>query len=200
MIKNLIQGGISPVEVYLLESLSHEYNPQNIFIIGNAFGWSTIIMALCFPNAKIVAIDAGIEGKNNIQGIELTNSIAKKEGFNIIVEYGFSPQDTKEVIEKHFGNKKIDLVFIDGLHTNEQVLKDFYGVIDFCHQETLFLFHDVINWKMERAFAEIKNYLTNYNSMLLYRTTSGMAVSIPKILPSNIKDVFLSFTENQKYI
>lgn len=157
-------------------------------------------MALCFPNAKIVALDAGVEGKDNMQGIELTNHIANEEGFNTIVEYGFSPQNTKEIVEKHFGNEKIDFVFIDGLHTNEQLLKDFYGVLDFCHKETLFLYHDVINWKMEKAFMEIKDYLTNYNSMLLYRTTSGMGVSMPKSISSDIQNVFLSFTENQQYV
>jgi predicted O-methyltransferase YrrM len=193
-------GGISPVEVYLLESLSSVYKSKNIFIIGNAFGWSTIVMALCFPNAKIVAIDAGIEGKDNMFGIELTNHIAKYENLNCIVEYGFSPQNTKEVIDKHFKDQKLDLVFIDGLHTNRQLLKDFYGVVDFCYEKTIFLFHDVINWKMKKAFLRIKNYLKQHDSMLLYRTTSGMGVSIPKDIHQSIKDVFLCFTENEKYI
>ena len=69
-------GGISPIEAYFLETLAESYNPKNIFIVGNAFGWSTIIMALLWPKAKIVAIDSGIEGIDNFAWIELTNKIA----------------------------------------------------------------------------------------------------------------------------
>ncbi len=103
----------------MLEGLSNVYQPKNIFIIGNAFGWSMVVMSLAFPNAKIVALDAGVEGKDNMLGVELTNKIANSENLNCCVEYGYSPRDTKKVVNKHFGSEKIDFVFIDGLHTNE---------------------------------------------------------------------------------
>jgi len=157
-------------------------------------------MAYCFPRAKIVAIDAGIEGKDNMFGIKLTNHIAEEEGLSVTVEYGFSPEDTKGVISKHFCKNKIDIVFIDGLHTNEQLLKDFYGVREFCYQKTIFMFHDVINWKMERAFHKIEKFLIDYESLLLYRTTSGMGVSFPQDISQDIKDVFYLFTEKKEYI
>ena len=193
-------GGIAPVEVYMIESLSSVYEPKNIFIVGNAFGWSTIVMTLAFSKSKIVVIDAGIEGKDNMLGIELSNKIAKNENLNFIVEYGYSPQNNRDIIGKHFGDEKIDFVFIDGLHTNEQLLKDFYGVLDYVHENTIFLFHDVINWKMESAFLTIKNYLRSYNSTLLYRTTSGMAVCLPKQISDEISNIFDCFTENSNYV
>lgn len=158
------------------------------------------MMAFCFENSKVVAIDAGIEGKDNMLGIDLTNKIAKEEKLNCCVEYGFSPEDTPKIIKKHFQEEKMDLVFIDGLHTNEQLLKDFYGIKDFCHQNTLFFYHDIINWKMENAFEEIKKNLTNYESILLYRTTSGMGVSIPRSMSSEVKQVIYAFSENSEYI
>ena len=172
-------GGISPVEIYLFETLSKVYLPNNIYIVGNAFGWSTVIMALSFPKSKIVAIDSGLGGVDSKLGIDLTYEIAKNEGFDCCVEYGVSPDDTKQIIDLHFGEEKLDLVFIDGYHSNEQQLKDYQGIKIRCNKECVFLFHDVINYKMEESFAQIKSLLPNYNSFILWRTTSGMGVCIP---------------------
>lgn len=193
-------GGISPVEVYMFESISEVYSPQNIFIIGNAFGWSTIIISLCFPNSKIIALDAGIEGKDNLFGINLTNKIAMEKKLNCFVELGGSPEDTKRVVEKYFGNKKLDFVFIDGLHTNKQLEKDFTGIFNFCSENTVFLYHDIINWKLFKAFNTIKSLLINHETHLLYRTTSGMGVSYPKDSTKELKEVFNAFSEKKEYI
>jgi hypothetical protein len=198
---NWLRGEISPIEVYMIEEISYIFKPKNIFIIGNAFGWSTIVMSLAFPNAKIIALDAGIEGKDAMFGIELTNKIAKNEGLNSYVEYGYSPQDTQKLVSKYFNNNSLDFVFIDGLHTNEQLLKDFYGVVDFCHKQTVYFFHDVINWNMKSSFFEISTYLgKSHDSKILYRTTSGMGICIPKSSDENIKFVVSSFTEKDEYI
>ncbi len=186
----------------MIENLSYTYKPKTVYIIGNAFGWSTIIFSLAFSNSKILAIDAGIEGKDNLIGIKLTNDIIKTEKFNSFVEYGCSPIDNKKYIGKHFGINKLDLVFIDGLHTNEQILKDFYGVLDFCHDKTIFLFHDVVNWGMEKSFNKICNYLRDkdYESRLLYRTTSGMGCCYPLSLNREIKCIFNYFSEKEGHI
>ena len=175
---------------------------EKIFIIGNAFGWSTIVLALAFPSAKVVALDAGIEGEDNMVGIDLTNQIAKNEGLNVIVEYGYSPYDIPRVAEKYFGNNfSFDLIFIDGLHTNEQLLNDFFSVNEFCNSRTIFIYHDIINWKMEYAFNQIKKVLSEtHDSFILWRTTSGMGVSCPKILNSEAKRIFYYFTEKDEYI
>ncbi len=186
----------------MIENLSHIYKPETIYIIGNAFGWSTIIFSLAFPSSKVLALDAGIEGKDNLMGIKLTNDIIKTEKFNSFVEYGYSPADNKKYIEKYFGINKLDLVFIDALHTNEQILEDFYGVLDFCHDKTIFLFHDIVNWGMEKSFNKICNYLRNkdYESRLLHRTTSGMGVAYPLSLNKEIQYVFNCFSEKEEYI
>lgn len=175
-------GGVNISEIFLFQTLADlKYPIKNIFIIGNAFGFSTILLSLMFPQAKVIAIDAGCEGKDNMKGIELTNTICKKHNLDAAVEYGFSPQNTKEVIQKHFGSNKIDLCFIDGLHTNEQLLLDFEESQKYCHTDTLYFMHDVINWKMQEAFQKIQEKIaTTHKSDILWRTQSGMALSVPK--------------------
>lgn len=194
-------GGIAPIEVYLLQSLSEVIAPSNIFIIGNAFGWSTLLLALAFPHAKVIAIDAGIEGENNMAGIELTNSISQELKLNCVVEYGFSPQNTEEVIKRHFGSIPLDLVFIDGLHTNEQLLLDFDGIAPFCKPSTIFLYHDVINWKLQNTFNKIAVKLGDTHvTQLLHRTTSGIGVSYPKQSAPEVVRLFDAFTESKAYV
>ena len=51
-------GGIALGEVYLLEELCAVVGPKRVFIIGNAFGWSTFAFAYACPEARVVALDA----------------------------------------------------------------------------------------------------------------------------------------------
>src|SRR5471030_1618017 len=48
--------GISLVEIYFLETLFFDYQPKNIFVVGNSFGWSSFALALLNRSSKIVAI------------------------------------------------------------------------------------------------------------------------------------------------
>lgn len=193
-------GGIHITEIYFLESLASLHpNISNIYIVGNAFGFSTIILSLLFPYAKVVAIDAGIEGEDNMQGIELTNHICEKNKLNASVFYGFSPQNNKTIIDQAFPNQKLDLVFIDGLHTNKQLLLDFESIQKFCHKETIYIMHDIINWNMQDSFKKIKVSLPTHCSNILYRTQSGMGFCVPK---QSKKLIFLlhAFSVSQEHI
>jgi len=78
-------------------------------------------------------------------------------------------------------------------------LKDFHGVVGKCKKEIVFLFHDVINYKMEKSFDQIKSLLPHYNSLILWRTTSGKGVLIPKAMDKSLEIAFLYFSENETY-
>ncbi|WP_300917090.1 class I SAM-dependent methyltransferase, partial [Helicobacter japonicus] len=191
---------LSNNEVFMFETLANvEHNIHNIFIIGNAFGYSAVILSLLFPNAKVVCIDAGIDGADNMLGINLTNTIAKSHNLNISVEFGFSPKDTKTIIQKHF-NTPLNLVFIDGLHTNEQLLLDFEETQKYCNQDTIWVMHDVINYHMQDSFEKIKKTLANTHiTKLLYRTQSGIGFAAPAH-NHNVLNVLEAFSENDALI
>lgn len=188
--------GITFEEIYFLENLFEDYKPQNVFIIGNAFGWSTFALSLILPKSKIVAIDAGIEGTQNKAFIDFTNNIAQKNNLNLEVVYGFSPQDTKKVIENNY-KAKPDFCFIDGFHTNEQLLKDFWEIQQYSDRKCVYLLHDVINWGMLPAF-NILSELSGLNSQILHRTTSGMGILYPDELIDKIEPTTKIFSESSK--
>jgi predicted O-methyltransferase YrrM len=175
-------GGISPIEVYYLESLAIESyaTAKNILIIGNSFGWSTLATGLAFKYAKVIAIDAGNDGDYNTEGNELTNRIAKDNNINAKVITGLSPDIVDKVIQDE-QLYPLNFVFIDGLHTNEQAIKDFDACSKHGNSQTIYLFHDVVNWNLYDAFNHAHNKLAStHHGSIQYRTTSGMGILYPK--------------------
>ena len=167
---NSITGcaGLALQEVMFLEHFANYLSPKNILAIGNAHGWSTIALSLIFPDAKVVAIDPVTVGNT------LTNQIAANAKLNVAAVDGYSPQDVSRIGAEHFEGA-VDLVLIDAIHTNEAVLVDFAACKPLGHKDTVYVFHDVINWRLVDAIHKIKaeHGLTGH---ILTRTPSGMAV------------------------
>lgn len=145
-------GGFTITDAFVFMTMERIVKPENIFIIGNAFGLSTIFLAELFPDASIDVIDAEIEGLETKIGSDLTKEINKKEFGNIKLTKGFSPQDLPQAMRA----KKYNLIFIDGLHTNEQILLDFYGMLPYCDEKCTIYFHDVAFAKMFESWEIIK--------------------------------------------
>ena len=110
--------GISPQEIYFFESLFEHLHPRNILVIGNAFGWSSLALAILNPNARVLTIEIG-EEKFTKSWIEKSNKIADAEGLRSRTALGRSPDDTQDLIRKHLG--PVDFCFIDGAHSPEQL-------------------------------------------------------------------------------
>jgi len=170
-------GGVAVQEIYFFETLFEEYHPKRIFVIGNAFGWSTLLLALLNPAARVVALDCGIEGAWAKAGIDLTNRIAAAEGLPARVVFGTSPQDVDSVVAEHLGS--VDFAFIDGLHTNEQQEKDSDAVRKCASADCVYVAHDVINWHMLDGFERIAAKSPGMIARILIRTPSGIGVLSP---------------------
>ena len=193
-------GGINPLEVMLLTGLSESFRPKNIFAIGNAFGWSTFALALSNPDANIVAIDALFEGTDARKMFNTVQEIIKKEGFqNTTLIEACSPQDVDSVVSAHFDDG-IDLVFIDGDHSNAQQILDFEAIYPHLSPTCIVLLHDVLNWGMVPSFTALKKKYRHLNADILLRTPSGMGVFYSKDLPTEPKKIIAAFTESKKEI
>ena len=81
--------GISLQEVYFFEQLFASWSPRTILIVGNGFGWSSLLLSLLNPQAQVVVLDAAVELDTPqhpyIDGIALTNKIAAREKLNLRV-------------------------------------------------------------------------------------------------------------------
>jgi Methyltransferase domain len=168
--------GVALQEVMFFERFRDYIAPKRVLVIGNAFGWSTLALALIFPEAKTVAIDPDVEGVN------FTNELITKNNLTARAVVGRSPQDVAAVVEQHLGGP-LDFALIDAVHTNEAVTADFAAVKKAAADGAFYLFHDVINWNMIEGFNAI---LAKYalKGKVFTRTPSGMALAYSQMPPA----------------
>ena len=191
-----VGGGLAPQEIHFLECLCEGgYRPRNVLIIGNACGWSALALGLILPEARIVAIDAGIEGSATDIGATLTRTIAAEEHVSVRVVTAWSPKDVASVVASECDGGPIDLVLVDGLHTNEQLARDFMGVVSHASSTCVFVFHDVLHWHMLEAFNGLE-LPPSYERRVLTRCPSGMGVVFPSGIDEVAKDAIDAFSDN----
>ena len=162
--------GISPQEIYFLECLAQARPAARILVIGNSYGWSTLALALANAGAKVVAVDAGYD-ENSLAGIDVTNRMANRLGLDVQAIEAVSPQDVGWVVTQTLGH--VDLAFIDGFHTCEQIVKDWRAVQPFLRPRSVVLFHDVLFLDLLSGYRQILAE-SGWTGMLLHATTTGM--------------------------
>ncbi len=206
-------GGISLSELNFFESLRSALPLSSIFVIGNSGGWSTLALALLWPEARVAAIDCGLMEKPNPLfevfdfdrhqggmpsdfGIVLTNDLARAHHLDVQVVQGMSPQDLPHVIPSACPAPP-QLVFIDGGHSNEQVIKDFDGLQRLVDPNCIFIFHDVVNWHMEKGFLHCCE-VVGRKGHILWRTSSGMAILLPDTASVAVREVVDAFSESEQ--
>ena len=149
---------------------------HHALIIGNSFGFSTFIIAGLCPGCYVDVIDAEVEGSENRLGSELTRKIAKNDFPGVQLTIGFSPQDLPKACR--FNN--YDFIFIDSLHTNEQLIADFRGIYNLRSKNSVVYCHDVGIAKMQKGWSRIKSEMLEENDEAfdLYFTSFGSTAVI----------------------
>jgi predicted O-methyltransferase YrrM len=165
-----IGGGISISDIAFFFGLASIYQPGRILAIGNAFGYGSCCLAEIFSKATIDVIDAEVEGEFNKGGSELTRKISSRYyDDRINLQTGSSPDD----LGRCFEQCKYDLIFIDGDHTNEQQLKDYYGIQPFANQSCVVYLHDVELMNIQESYETIKNNKDSFKCYNIDFTTFG---------------------------
>lgn len=164
--------GISPQELYFIENLAMAKKSEKIFVIGNAFGWSTLALAMANPGSKVLAIDSGAD-QNTIEGIAVTNKIARRAGLQVTTVEATSPRDVSRVVREHLGS--VDLAFIDGFHSEEQIVLDYRAVAPVLSEDGVILFHDVMFCDLVERFKDITEWHRGWGNVLP-ATTTGMGL------------------------
>ena len=163
--KNKLVGtpGLALQELMFVEGLAEHLRPKTILVIGNALGWSTIALALMFPNSDVLALDPDRGGN------ALTQRIARRGNLRVRALTGSSPEDVPKKL-------RVELCLIDAVHTNPCLAADLAAVLPLLSQAGVVLMHDVINWNMFHAFHELVSQ-NGVEGRLLTRTASGMAIA-----------------------
>ncbi|MBT3990126.1 MAG: class I SAM-dependent methyltransferase [Rhodospirillaceae bacterium] len=191
-------GGLAMAELAFLECLMPVVQPRNIFVIGNSFGWTTLALGLMCPAARVVAIDI-CPRPEEAYGIEVTNELGQQIEADVRAIKAKSPDDVAAVVADNFAGG-LDFVLIDGGHTSPQQKLDFEICKSVANEDCVYIFHDVINFRMVDGFVEIANSNDHLASSLLFRTPSGMAISYPHKFAEALAPIITAFTESDDRI
>jgi predicted O-methyltransferase YrrM len=139
-------GSVSPIsigedECALFTKLIAALRPHTCFIVGNAFGFSSVHIALAMQDHggdQVVTLDAETEG-DGASCAHIARALADRLDVPILRnKKGFSPEDIPLAVEAaHY-----DLIFLDGCHGHPAVTRDFRGTLPYSHDETVFVWHD----------------------------------------------------------
>jgi len=113
----------------ILQKIFTNYDYQNYLEIGTNVGNS-----MQFAKNNCVGIDPNFIVKQDI--------ITDKKSLMLfqVTSDEFFDGHAKNI----YGDKTIDLAFIDGLHISDQVIRDFYNIVEYSSNEAIILLHDVV--------------------------------------------------------
>ncbi len=141
-----LRGTLGPVslgedECLTFGRLIEHFRPKNCFIIGNAFGMSSVYIAKIMEQCggtSVITLDSMSEGHGNLCA-KTAEAIKDRMDARILAnKAGWSPQD----IAKAADDESYDLIFIDGDHSHPQVTKDFEGVKPIARDDSILCWHD----------------------------------------------------------
>jgi predicted O-methyltransferase YrrM len=143
-------SAISPKYGVLLSNMASEFGDPVITELGTSLGISTLYMALSCPLATI----------NTIEGCPSVSEVAR-ENFqaagisNIIVHDGSFDDFLPFVLNE---NRRPGMVFIDGNHRREPLMKYFSFIAGLADEKTVIIIDDInYSSEMEEAWSDIKN-------------------------------------------
>lgn len=126
-----------------------------IFVIGNAFGYSALVLGLLFATptsaGSVDIIDAELEGDCNIAGSWLTRKLVNVADLNVNLFRGKSPEDVLSAAR----SPRYNLAFIDGEHSGSQLVKDFEAVVPLLREAAFVVLHDVGWWGLHGAVEKL---------------------------------------------
>jgi predicted O-methyltransferase YrrM len=133
----------------LLANIAGEFGNSSIIELGTSLGMSTMYMAAARPDTVVYTI----EGCPSVSEIARYNfSIAGLENINLLT----GSFDEMLPVLKEQGVKP-GLVFIDGNHRKEPVLKYFNQIIEMTDNDSVVVIDDIhLSNEMEQAWSEIR--------------------------------------------
>lgn len=135
----------------LLSNMSKVFGSPMVLEFGTSFGISTMYMAASCVGSKVITME-GCEAASEIASASFTEG-----GFsNIFLLNGAFDDLLPEIIE---GKNCPGLVFIDGNHRKEAVIKYFNQVADIAGPDSVIIIDDInYSGEMAAAWSEIKEH------------------------------------------
>jgi predicted O-methyltransferase YrrM len=141
-----LAGTVGPIslgedECLIFGELIEEFKPRNAFIIGNAFGMSSVLIAKVMEANlanSVITLDSKSEGNGELC-YQTAMELSRRMNCRILKnKVGSSPIDLDKAMEDRY----YDLIFIDGDHSHPQVTRDFEGIQPWAAESSILCWHD----------------------------------------------------------
>ena len=166
-----VHSAISCEEGKFLQELIFELRPTVTLEIGLAFGVSALFICDALekiPGAKHIIIDS--EQTKEFEGIGLKN--LKTAGYGDMVEF-YNLPSYRALSALEAKGRKVKLAFIDGWHTFDYVLVDFFLIDKMLEVGGIVVFDDA-NWPSIR---KVCRYIATNQPYSVYRCTGSVEKS-----------------------
>lgn len=157
-----VHSNVSLEEGELLTRLISERKPKVSLEVGLAFGISALFiceaMKSATPNPRHIVVDPAQHAEEHWRGAGLAN--LERAGYREFVQFIEKPSQTA-LPELLSAGQKIDLAFVDGEHTFDHVLVDFFFIDRLLNVGGVVVFDDT-GWPSIRTVARFVASNRNY--------------------------------------
>jgi predicted O-methyltransferase YrrM len=171
-------GAIHKDEVWVLQHLIDPATVGVAYVIGAAFGFSSVVLALQMPRVRVVTIDNWSEGRDAAAAraaCDTLSAMPEEPGPRLVFATGESPRDTASVLAAA-GVDRVAVALIDGLHTNDQLIADIDGVVPHLDDRALVLLHDVRLFDLWEGVRHLAAQ-ARFDTLVQLNTSTGMVAA-----------------------
>jgi len=113
--------------------------PKMVCEIGTAMGGTTYLLGQSLPTVThVIGIDLFVRRKRRLRHFMRSN-----QQLELVDGSSYAPE-TAERVKRHLAGTKLDLLFIDGDHSYDGVVKDFSLYRHFVRDGGVIVFHDIV--------------------------------------------------------
>ena len=181
-------------ECVVFGKLVEHFRPEHCYIIGNAFGFSSAYIAEVMSHCggrSVTTLDNQSEGEGQLMAA-VAQALTDKLGLSEILQNckGSSPEDIPRTAKQ----ASYELIFIDGLHRHPQVTRDLHGVLPYCDQKSIVVFHDSWIVGVPEAVEEAKKlgfrclWVPTSCEMILATKDEQVFAKLQTVFPEGVED------------
>ena len=194
-----LRGHLYPIsigedECVVFGKLVERLRPKHCYIIGNAFGFSSAYIAEVMRDhggESVTTLDNQSEGQGE-RIAAVAQALTDKLGLSELLQNckGSSPEDIPRTAKQ----PSYELIFIDGLHRHPQVTHDLHGVMPYCTDKSVIVFHDSWIIGVPEAVDEAKKlgfrclWVPTSCEMILATRDEDVFRELEAVFPNGVED------------
>lgn len=152
---------------HIIYDIAKLYDGHITYVEIGCYAGKSASLLMHRPNTKIISIDLGkpIDADIACENIKKFN---KHNNEHYYIKGSSLSQKTKDKLESILGDNKIEILFIDGSHSYNDVISDFKMFNEFVKSGGYIVFDDYLDYKFSPDVKKAVDYLIDQDSFSSY--------------------------------